>query len=519
MTDYNTLKITEATAEQIVLDNYDIVGQASQLPGEIDFNFRIKVHGGDGYILKISRPDAQAEYLEFQQQLLLYVEKKAKNVVSPLAIKDVKGNCLTSIDDEKGNQRQVRLLTWVPGRLWSDVNPQLPELRQSLGEECGKLTQALQGFDHAQAHRTFEWDIAQSLWTKNHLKLFATEEKEILAFFQTLFEENQQTYSNLRKAVVHNDANDNNIIVSKDPIHPSVIAAIDYGDAIYTQIINDLAVSCAYSVMGQNDPLNAALPVVKGYHDRFPIMPAELAHLYTAIAMRLVISVTKSAINKLEEPDNRYLLISEKPAWEVLRNWRHVNADFAHYCFRQMCDYPAHPNLLKWEKWAKKTKFDLSGLFPSMNRKSAQHLDLSVSSSWIGHQEEFNDLDYFQFKIERLQAQYPDRILAGGYLEPRSLYTSDAYGKIGNSGHESRTIHLGIDYWLPKQTPVHALLEGEIIIAINDAGDKEYGGLIVLKHELDDFHLRTFERSQRGRQKEGAAINERGLYRLSWFLS
>ncbi|GIR99537.1 MAG: hypothetical protein CM15mP102_03580 [Flavobacteriales bacterium] len=43
------------------------------------------------------------------------------------------------------------------------------------------------------------------------------------------------------------------------------------------------------------------------------------------------------------------------------------------------------------------------------------------------------------------------KIIAGGYLEPRSIYTSDSYEKIGNYGTENRTIHLGIDFWLPQE--------------------------------------------------------------------
>ena len=84
-----------------------------------------------------------------------------------------------------------------------------------------------------------------------------------------------------------------------------------------------------------------------------------------------------------------------------------------------------------------------------------------------------------------------NKILAGGYLEPRNLYTSTEYDTVGNYGKQSRTIHIGIDFWLPENTPVHALLDGEVVIAENDIGDKEYGGLLVLKHQQKDFCFYT----------------------------
>ncbi|WP_420551565.1 aminotransferase class III-fold pyridoxal phosphate-dependent enzyme [Tenacibaculum aiptasiae] len=488
---YNQIKISTQQAEEILLEFFNIKGTATSLPGEVDFNFRIKVENNEGYVLKISRPEEDINYLDFQQKLLQHVDNNTTNLITPKVIEDRSGNAISEITDSFGKTRKVRLLTWISGRVWSSVNPQLDELRLSLGKQCGLLTQALQGFDHPEAHRKFDWDVAQSLWTKEHLELFSEKEKEILNTFQQQFKTVQSTYTKLRKAVVHNDANDNNVIVSSNKLNPTVKAAIDYGDSVHTQIINDLAISCAYCIMHHNDPLTAAIPIVKGYHSSFQLQENELAHLYIAIAMRLVISVTKSAINKQKEPDNEYLLISEKPAWELLKKWKNIHPDFAEYTFRSSCGYTAHPQQNQFENWATENTFNLSDLFPTINKNIVHPLDLSVSSKWIGHQQDFNDLELFQFKLNQLQKTVPSKIIAGGYLEPRPIYTSTEYDSIGNYGRESRTIHLGIDYWLSANTAVHAILDGEVIIATNNSGDKEYGGLVVLKHQINELEFYT----------------------------
>jgi len=488
---YSNLKISIEQAQEILFELFNIKGIASELPGEVDFNFRIKVENEEEYILKISRPDEDESYLDFQQNLLQYVEQNGQYLIAPKVIKDKKGNGISVIRDSSGNKRNVRLLSWVSGRVWSSVNPQLEQLRFSLGEECGKLTQALQGFTHQEASREFVWDVAQSLWTKEYINLFTTEDKKTIQYFQELFESNIAEYAKLRKSVVHNDANDNNVIVSSALVNPKVKAAIDYGDAIHTQIINDVAIAVAYAIMNHNDVLDAALPIVSGYHSTFPLEEEELAHLYSAIAMRLVISVTKSAINKIEEPDNEYLLISEKPAWEVLRKWQEISPDFAEYSFRDTCGYIPHSNEEKFNTWANKNSFKLTELFPSVEKNDAYNLDLSVSSKKLAFNSDFNDGDFFQFKIDQLQKKYPAKLIAGGYLEPRSVYTSSNYDKIGNKGRESRTIHLGIDFWLPAQTPVYAILDGEIVTTVNDVDDKSYGGLIILKHEVEGITFFT----------------------------
>ncbi|WP_233900644.1 aminotransferase class III-fold pyridoxal phosphate-dependent enzyme [Tenacibaculum piscium] len=489
--DYTQIKISTEQAAEILFKTYNIKGVATELPGELDFNFRIKTPNSEGYILKISRPNEEENYLDFQQKLLQYVAENNAEIIAPKVIKDIEGNVISTIIDAFGNARKVRLLSWISGRVWSSVNPQLDSLRFSLGEQCGLLTKALHGFEHPQAKREFVWDVAQSLWTKKHINLFENEQKEIISYFQNQFENNKERYDSLRKSVVHNDANDNNVIVSKELVNPTVKAAIDYGDAIYTQIINDVAIACAYTIMNHNEPLEASLDIVKGYHQNFPLQEKELAHLYDAIAMRLVISVTKSAINKIQEPNNKYLLISEKPAWEVLEKWREIHPDFAEYNFRIACGFTAHPNEKKFENWSLQHTFSLRNLFPTIQKNIIYPVDLSVSSTWIGHEKEANNLALFQFKIDELQKENPTKIIGGGYLEPRIFYTADAYQKIGNNGKESRTIHLGTDFWLTKNTPVHAILEGEVVISSDNQGDKNYGGLLVLKHQADNFEFYT----------------------------
>ena len=119
--------------------------------------------------------------------------------------------------------------------------------------------------------------------------------------------------------------------------------------------------------------------------------------------MRLVIIVTRAAMSKIEEPDNTYLWISEKPAWEVLKKWYQVSPDFAHCSFREACDFPAHPDTLKFNNWASKQQCYFSDLFPTIKKEEIYPLDLSVSCTWIGNDSEFNDLDLFQFKINALQ--------------------------------------------------------------------------------------------------------------------
>ncbi len=482
-TDFQSIRISEEQAQKIALELFGKKGTVHALPGELDFNFKIQTDE-EAFILKVSRPNEDEDYIDFQSKILVHVSKSIDE--SPRVILDKKGEEVSYFIDENDRKRLVRMLSWTEGRLWSSVNPIRPCLLESLGEKAGQLTSSLQGFDHPRAHRILEWDPAQSLWTKDFLHLFEGEEKEIVQHFQELFEDLEEGYLKLRKQVVHNDVNDNNIIVSGDLVKPKVKAIIDFGDAVYTQSINDLGVVLAYGIMDKNDALESSRDIIKGYHGSFPLLEEELDYLYSIVSMQLLITVTKAAINKVKEPENEYLQISAQPAWEALNKWIQVHPNLAKYHFRSACGFEAHPNQSHFENWVKKKNCRLSDLFPEVNCDQVYPIDMSVSSTWLGHEFEYSDLDLTEFKINQLAKEQADCIIAGGYDETRVFYSTDAYKKEGNQGPKWRTIHLGVDYWLPAETKIHALFDGVVRIIHHNDYDKDYGPTLILEHQTDD---------------------------------
>jgi len=471
---------TSEEASSLVKTHLQIHGTATALAGDVDQNFKIVSQDGSAYLLKIAE-DNDARVQDFQHKILSHLESQESNIVLPklLHYKTL------------GLNFHIKLLSWVEGRLWASVNPKLSSLRQDFGEKAGSLTAMLLDFEHDEGHNYSNWDLANCNWTLEHLDRFKGKQHQLISYFQSLFQKIEPTFKALPKSIVHNDLNDYNILVTQDLISPKVSGFIDFGDAVYTQTINDLAIALAYAIMDVPDPLQAALEIIEGYNKEYSLLDEELRCLYTLIGMRLVVSVTKSSIRKAENPENDYHTVSEKPAWELLQKWYDVNEEFAYYSFRKASGYNAHPSEEKFVQWAKKTKLNFSDLFPTVAREEISLLDLKLSSRWIGSRHEFNNLDYFQYQIDELQKAQPNAIIAGGYCEPRPIYTSTAYDKEGNNGPESRAVHLGIDFWLPTNTPVHAVFDAEIFTAVDDAGYKEYGGLIILKHHEEGLDFYT----------------------------
>jgi peptidoglycan LD-endopeptidase LytH len=75
----------------------------------------------------------------------------------------------------------------------------------------------------------------------------------------------------------------------------------------------------------------------------------------------------------------------------------------------------------------------------------------------------------------------------GRYAEDRVIYARSGLF----DGQEARTIHLGLDLWVPSGTSVHAPLSGEIFGFGDNAGYGDYGPTIVIKHRLEEEVIHT----------------------------
>jgi 4-aminobutyrate aminotransferase-like enzyme/Ser/Thr protein kinase RdoA (MazF antagonist) len=479
--------LTTIEVEKIVKEQFNIIGKATKLDGEIDWNYKISSPSAN-YLLKITPSSHSDIYLDFQVAILDYIALQKPSINYPKIINNLQNNQVSVVLHDNNNLK-IRLLTWMEGRLWSSVNPKTSKLRENLGKQCGLLSQALKGFSNPFASREFEWDLAQSLWTENYLHLFEDKKLEAILFFQNQFKNNHQYYQNLRKQVVHNDANDNNIIVSNDILAEEVEAVIDYGDAVYTQLINDVAVTIVYAIMDLQDPLSGAIDVLKGYNSTFSLQEEELEMLYNLIGMRLVVSVTKSAINKTEHPENKYLQISDQSAWDLIHKWKNLNSRFVYLSFRNACGYNTCPNQEVYIEFISKNAIHPSQLFKNRKEIKFEPIDLSIGSEFLGNQTEFSNDTFLNRKFQDLLAENPDTIYVGGYKEPRALYNTDAFKQNTNDGVEYRTLHLGVDFWTNAGEAVFAPFDAEVISAIDNNYRKDYGPTLILKHKINDNYF------------------------------
>src|SRR6185503_13860961 len=114
--------------------------------------------------------------------------------------------------------------------------------------------------------------------------------------------------TDLRRSVIHGDANDYNVLVDMDV----VVGLIDFGDMVYSWTIGNLAIAIAYVVLGKEDPYGSADDVIDGYTKEFSLHKEEIDVLWKLVRLRLAMSVCLAADQLRQRPENEYLQISQR---------------------------------------------------------------------------------------------------------------------------------------------------------------------------------------------------------------
>ncbi len=397
-----------ADAERIARDHYDLTAAASPLASERDQNFLMTIPasgkgGGKGerFVLKIANAGESRRLLEMQNRAMTHVHQRLAAGAVPITRHNVAGELITTIAgsdadecDEDGRPAEhfVRLVTWVDGDLLADVRPESPgspappTLFESLGRFLGDLDNALGDFEHQAAHREFHWDLGQAPnFVSSYLpRVVKDKQRRLVSGFLDRFEKTTAPLlAHLPRSVIHNDANDRNIIVRVNAAGaPVVVGIIDFGDMVYTNTVCEPAIGAAYAMLERDDPLETAVHVLRGYHRVHPIDPDELPALWDLICLRLCMSVTIAAHQRALRPDNAYLAISERPAWRMLAQLAEIDVNQARRAFEEVCGYTPGAAATPGSPGARESLGHGDATVRDLITRRAQHVGPSLSLAY-----------------------------------------------------------------------------------------------------------------------------------------
>jgi len=412
-------------------------GELEPLPGEADRNYRVGDH-----VLKLHAPGFEPAVLGLQDAAMEHVAAAGLAVATPRLVR--------SAELEGGGI--ARVLTWLPGTPWAAA-PRGPEALRSLGRAVAAVDAALAGFEHPGLERALRWDMLRAA----ELRGAAPQADPVLERFAGRV---LPALRELPAQAIHNDANEHNVLVGDDG---RVSGLIDFGDVCRGPRVCGLAVACAYAMTALDVPEREVLPLVAGYHEVAPLRPEELALLPGLVRTRLAVSVAMAALQRAEQPENEYLLISQQGVGGLLARLGAEPPELELLRLRDACGYEAVPTA----------------------RAVRAYLAVAAVGPVCGPSLEAAPVIDFSGQ----DPPPPPEPSLGRYLEDRRVYDSAAFE--AELPGERRTLHLGVDVFLPAGEPMLAPLDGTVRAVEFRPALRDWGGIVVLDHETGDgtrFH-------------------------------
>ncbi|MCB0280194.1 MAG: phosphotransferase, partial [Calditrichaeota bacterium] len=302
-------RIRQIVEDYFLIKHFDML----KLDSYRDNNYHIILDSGQEYVLKISHPHESAEKLELENKAMILLRRNG--VPAPEIMPNKHSNLLSYFRDDEGRTYFMRLIRFLSGDILAKTE-HTNELFFNIGVFLADVDSKLKFLDSIAAQRYIKWDLRHTLDSKVHLDLIKDPVKRYKTdYFFLQFETHvRDQLHRLRNGLIYNDANDYNLFIRDNKI----CGIIDFGDMVHSCLIFEVAIACFYIMLKKDDPLSAAVELVKGYHSKKALEEIELDLLYYLIAARLCISVCSSAKARSENPENSYINVTEDDAWRLL---------------------------------------------------------------------------------------------------------------------------------------------------------------------------------------------------------
>ena len=313
--------ISDSALLAFIEKHFGLTGQLKLLPSYADLNRHFTNHNGQHYVVKVSNASQSTDELDFENLIMNTLATASKlDVQVPELQKTLNHHSsMVEVLDDNKKSCQLRVISFLDGTLWVDAEINEQRYVESLGEALAHIDQLLAKIDHPASHRYLVWDMKHSNIVVRKYRNAITEASQLQLVDTVLADYEANVLSNytlLPTQVIYNDANDYNLLVNTE--NKSLSGLFDFGDAVFSFRIAELAIAAAYIIMNQTAPQDMIQNLVVAYHKVNPLTAVEIDVLFDMIRMRLAVSVCLSSDQYIKQPDNDYLLVSQKGALQAL---------------------------------------------------------------------------------------------------------------------------------------------------------------------------------------------------------
>ncbi|HEV7419781.1 MAG TPA: aminotransferase class III-fold pyridoxal phosphate-dependent enzyme [Mycobacterium sp.] len=425
------------------------------LGGEFDQNLRVTDDTGCHYLVKISAlVDSDQATATWHERILQHLADTAPELPLPRLIPAIDGELHVITPTTKG-ERMIRLLSWLTGAPLAEEERHSEALLTDLGRVAGRISAALASMPEPASPITHDWDmrLARAVIDRGidsvRNPAHRADIDEVMVWFDTV----APLLIGLPPGVAHQDLNDSNVLVDRDPSGRQVISGVlDLGDALYTVRIAELAVATGYALVRKDDPLRAAELVVAGFDSVAPLTDEELAVVFPLAAARLAMNAV-TWTQRTAESHNAHGEKRMRHTWPALAEVARIDPDYAEAALRRACGRPAHPDgarLARAIKSQAPAPWSAQSLHP-------RKIDTSTGSDL------FDVLDWHDAAavapaVDAAIGERSENVGVIGHLQPNLLWAAQR----GSGAAEPATITLGVRLLVRATESVATPLDGTV---------------------------------------------------------
>ncbi|XP_063970257.1 hydroxylysine kinase-like isoform X2 [Lytechinus pictus] len=300
----------------------------------------------DQFILKLynSKDSADGNRVELAVNTMAFLSNK--EFCCPRPVRNIYGKLvhLEAISCNDGNGKgfvgkhgvyMVTLLSFLPGQPLGSLNTLPDEILVDIGKKLAHLHKILEEFQDYNHNKptTFcsgEWSLEKVIGQRHLLDLVDDNLlRDAITKTIDLYEEHVEPICHLfKKGIIHGDFNEDNIIISKEPIPNQsskkfiVSGIIDFGEVEYSCLIFDIAVALSELVVTYG--MSAPRHFLEGYLSKKNIPNTEKNLLYYLVLVRYAQRIMLSLEAKQRDPLNEYIMKDCETCAGLLRKLLHM---------------------------------------------------------------------------------------------------------------------------------------------------------------------------------------------------
>ncbi|WP_022930262.1 aminotransferase [Patulibacter americanus] len=299
-------------------EHFGVEGTGVELGSQQDRNVLLTTDAGERFLLKVSNPAFAPAEIAAQNLVMRHLAEHGHATPRPLPARDGTDVVGVQID---GVAHGLRLLTFLPGRPLADHgSPARPTL-EGVGRLAGRVVVALAGLQHPGLQRALQWDLRRGEAVVAE-RLHVVRDPERRARLEEALVGVRRALDPVRDALpvgpVHGDLTADNLVAERGAVGAlRVSGIIDFGDAMVSWRVAELAVACSWVFAREPARPLAVLPLIAAFDAEVGLTDAEIAALWPLIVLRGATLVVSGEEQLAVDPTNDYAAAALEDEWAM----------------------------------------------------------------------------------------------------------------------------------------------------------------------------------------------------------